>query len=326
MIITKTPFRISFFGGGTDYPEHFEKYGGAVLGSTIDKASYLTAYPFLSRLFDYNIRIAYRQVECVNSIEEIQHTPFKECLRWCGIDKNIEINNTAELPAFSGLGTSSTFIVGLLNTLYAFKGIKKTNMELAYEAIEIERNVLKESVGCQDQVFAAVGGLNLIEFKKVNDISVHKIEITKDRLSELENSLVLVFTGLKRRASDIAKNQIAKVDDNKSQLLELRKMVDEGYSIITGAGSLENFGKLLDRGWHIKKTLDQKVTNSAIEQLYKYGIESGALGGKLLGAGGGGFILFYVPACKREHFNQSMKEFEMINVKLDAEGSSVLYK
>ena len=166
MIITQTPLRISFLGGGTDYPEHFEKHGGAVLGTAVDKSAYFSISPFFSKMFDDPIQIAYRKVECVSSIDELEHAPFRECLRWAGLTKDIEINHAAELPAFTGLGSSSSFVVGLLNTIYAFRRRLVPRLDLAYEAIEIERKVLNESVGCQDQTFAAVGGFNLIQFRQ----------------------------------------------------------------------------------------------------------------------------------------------------------------
>ena len=198
MIITKTPFRISFFGGGTDYPEHFERHGGAVLATAIDKSTYLSATRFYSRLFDYSIRIAYRKVECVRGLDEIEHGPFRECLRWAGITENIEVDTAADLPAFAGLGSSSSFVVGLLNTLTAFQGAAALVPDRTrLPPIEIERGVLKEAVGCQDQTFAAVGGFNLIEFRRTDDIVVHRLPLGAERIRELEAHLLMVFTGIK---------------------------------------------------------------------------------------------------------------------------------
>ena len=188
MIITQTPLRISFLGGGTDYPEYFEKHGGAVLGTAVNKSAFFSMSQFYSKMFDYSIRIAYRKVECVSSIDELEHGPFRECLRWAGVTQDIEINLTSELPAFTGLGSSSAFVVGLLNTLYAFRRRLVPRLDLAYEAIDLERNVLKESVGCQDQTFAAVGGFNMIEFRGMGNFAVHRVPFTPSRLAGLRGS------------------------------------------------------------------------------------------------------------------------------------------
>lgn len=325
MIITRTPFRISFFGGGTDYPEYFTRYGGAVLGTAIDKFGYISVTHFYSRLFDYSIRFAYRQVECVKRLDEIQHAPFRECLRWCGISDSIEVNYVAELPSFSGLGTSSSFIVGLLNALYAFQGRYIQPMDLAYQAIKIEREVLKEAVGCQDQVFAAVGGFNLIEFRAMEDIVVHRVPLSRERLHEFEEHLLVLDTGIRRRASEIAANQIRKVDANRQQLKQMRKMVDEGYAILTGSGDLAKFGLLLHRAWCLKRTLDDSVSNDVIDNIYEQGRRAGALGGKLLGAGGGGFILFFVPPEKKQAVRESLGHLVEIPVRVNAPGSCIIH-
>lgn len=324
MLITQTPFRVSFFGGGTDYPEYFEKHGGAVLGTTIDKYAYFSMTKFLSRLFDYNLRIAYSKIECVDSVEEIEHTPFKECLKLCGVERDVEIDYSAEMPSFSGLGTSSTFVVGLLNTLNAYKHKHIPPIELAYKAIEMEREVLKDSVGCQDQVFAAVGGFNVIEFKSTTNISVNRIIMKPERFKQLEDNLVLVFTGIYRRAGLIAKKQIQNVDNNVDRLRAIHRMVDTGYSLLTGNQSIDAFGELLNKMWQEKKKLDESIATGPISKLYDKGIEAGALGGKLLGAGGGGFILFYVPKENRAKFDAQMKENEIIPIKINTPGSIVI--
>lgn len=324
MLITQTPFRVSFFGGGTDYPEYFEKYGGAVLGTTIDKYAYFSMTKFLSSLFDYNLRLAYSKIECVNSVEEIEHVPFKECLKQCGVIKDVEIDYSAEMPSFSGLGTSSTFVVGLLNTLNAYNHKHIAPIELAYKAIEMEREALKDSVGCQDQVFAAVGGFNVIEFKSTTNISVNRIVMSPSRMRQLQNSLVLVFTGIYRRAGTIAKKQIQNVDLNIEKLKNIHKMVDVGYSLLTGSSTLDEFGELLDKMWQEKKKLDASISTGQIADLYDKGIGAGALGGKLLGAGGGGFILFYVPQENRKQFEERMIGNEIIPIKMNTTGSLIV--
>lgn len=324
MIITKTPFRVSFFGGGTDYPEYFTKYGGAVLGTAIDKFCYISVTPFYSQLFDYSIRLAYRQVECVKSLEEVKHAPFRECLRWCGITKDIEVNYTAELPAFSGLGTSSSFIVGLLNALYAYQGKSVRSIELAYQAVHIEREILKETVGCQDQTFAAVGGFNVLEFRATDDIVVHRIPLSPERIKEFESHLLVLFTGVRGRASEIAAKQVRKIDINQERLKRMREMVDEGYSILTGSSDLTKFGLLLDEAWRLKSQLDESVSNDAINTIYEEGKRAGALGGKVLGAGGGGFFLFFVPLEKKQAVLKRLGLKE-IPVKINAPGSHIIH-
>ncbi len=325
MIITQTPLRVSFLGGGTDYPEYFVKHGGAVLGTAVDKALFFSMSHFYSKLFDYSLRIAYRQVECVRSLEEIQHVPFRECLRWAGVSQDVEITNAAELPAFTGLGSSSSFVVGLLNTLYAFQRKIKPALEIAYEAIDLERGVLKESVGCQDQTFAAVGGFNLIEFRGMGDFVVHRLPLTAQRLAELEEHVLVVFTGIKRKAEDMAARQVKRVVDNHSRLLALRAMVDEGYRILVGDGSLTAFGELLHKSWLLKRDLDQAISNDTVNEIYEAGLEAGAVGGKLLGAGGGGFVLFIVPPERKQAVRQRLAHLEEVEFKLNATGSHVVH-
>lgn len=325
MIISKTPFRVSFFGGGTDYPEYFTRHGGAVLGTAIDKCTYLAATPFYSRLFDYSIRLAYRRVECVKDLESIEHAPFRECLRWTGVTSNIEVDCMAELPSCVGLGTSSAFVVGVLNTLYAFQGRAVHPLDLAYQAIEIERNVLHEAVGCQDQTFAALGGFNLIEFRGMRDIVVHRVPLTPERQREFEDHLMMVFTGMRRRSSDIASRLVEGIDRNCERLKEMRRMVDEGYAILAGGRSLSAFGELLHRSWLLKNQLDSAVSNNTINQIYRRGLDAGALGGKLLGAGGGGFVVFFVPPERRAAVRQALADLEEIPLCVNAAGTHIIH-
>jgi len=325
MIITKTPFRVSFFGGGTDYPEYFRKHGGAVLGTAIDKFAYHSVTRFYSRLFDYSVRISYRQVECVKSVEEIQHAPFRECLKWCGISGEIEVNYAAELPSFSGLGSSSSFVVGLLNALYAYQGKNIPPLELARQAIELEREVLKETVGCQDQVLAAVGGFNVVEFRPDGEIVVRPLPLRPERIRQLEEHLLMVFTGLHRRASDTAARQVQRIGENGPLLRRMREMVEEAAGILMDSDGLSRFGNLLHEAWMLKRQLDSSVSNGAIDRLYREGMEAGALGGKLLGAGGGGFLLFFVPPERREKVKSRLSHLEEVKVKLNAPGSHVIH-
>jgi D-glycero-alpha-D-manno-heptose-7-phosphate kinase len=326
MIITKTPFRVSFFGGGTDYPEYFEKHGGgAVLATAIGHSAFLAVSQVYSRLFDYNLRLAYRQVECVRELDEIQHPGFRECLRYCGILRDVEVNYTAELPSFTGMGTSSTFIVGLLNALFAFQGRCATPLELAYQAIELERDIMKECVGCQDQALAALGGFNVLEFRSVRDIVVHRIPLSRERLELFEQHLLVVYTGVRRRAAEIAARQVGKIPENLAALKRMREMVDEAYHCLTGTGSLEGFGRLLDEGWRLKQSLDSGVANGNIAELYQQGLDAGAFGGKLLGAGGGGFLLFFVAPERRRQVRERLAHLEEIPLRTNAPGSHILH-
>jgi D-glycero-alpha-D-manno-heptose-7-phosphate kinase len=306
MIISQTPFRISFFGGGTDYPEYFTQESGAVLGTAIDKFAYLSATHLYSRLFDYTIRLSYRQVECVSDLETIQHAPFRECLRATGVTQSIEVDYTAELPSSVGLGTSSTFVVGTLNVLNAFAGRVVHPLELAYQAIRIEREVLGEAVGCQDQTFAAMGGFNLIEFRAVDDIVVHRLPLKAALLQEFDAHLLLLFTGIRRRASQVALKQVERIPLNVLRLRQMRAIVDEGHRVLAGGGSLAAFGHLLHKSWTLKNQLDDSVSNGYINEIYRTGLEHGALGGKLLGAGGGGFLLLYVPEDRRAEVRRAL--------------------
>jgi D-glycero-alpha-D-manno-heptose-7-phosphate kinase len=324
MIVTRTPFRVSFFGGGTDYPEHFEKHGGAVLATAIDKAMFLSATQFYSRLFDYCIRISYRQVECVKSVDDLQHVPFREVLKWCGVTRDVEVDCAAELPSFSGLGSSSSFVVGLLNTLMAHQGKFVKPIDLAYQAIEIERTVLKEHVGCQDQLLAAVGGFNLIEFRRTDDIAVHRVPLGPERRCEFEKHLLMVYTGIRRRAEEQAARQVSRIGENTARLLRLRQLVDEAYESVVG-GTFERFGRLMHESWVEKRALEESISNQTIDEIYSAGLDAGAWGGKLLGAGGGGFVLFFVAPERRAAVRQRLSHLEEIPIAINAQGSHVIY-
>ncbi|MDY6783426.1 MAG: GHMP kinase, partial [Cyanobacteriota bacterium] len=275
MLISRAPVRISFFGGGTDYPEYFLKHRGAVLVTAIDKYSYVTVSPFLSHLFDHSARVSYRKVELVKNVEDIEHNVYRECLKFCGLEKDIEVHNVADLPAFTGLGSSSTFTVSLLQALHSFKGEFVRPLELAYEAIHVERHILKDRVGCQDQAIAAVGGFNVLEFRTEEDIVVTKIPISPQRLAEFEQHLFIVFTGIRRKAAEVVEKQLKKVSENTETLKQMQLMVDKGWEILTGNCPLFQFGELLHRGWVAKRSLDGGVSKPEIDQIYKMGLEAG---------------------------------------------------
>lgn len=325
MILCRTPLRASFLGGGTDFPEFFRQHGGAVLGSAIDKYIYHSVMPFHSQLFDYSVRIAYREVECVKSVADIRHAPFREVLKAVGIERDVEISLTSDLPSFSGLGSSSSFVVGLLHALLAFRGRIVPRLALAYEAIRIERERLNEAVGCQDQVFAAMGGLNLVEFVAVDNIVVHRVPLSRERQRELESTLMLFYTGIPRKAAELEAQKIRSLPALTGYLLELRKLVDAGYSALVGGPSLGVFGELLDRAWVLKKQLHSGVTTSVIDAMYDAAKEAGALGGKLLGAGGGGFLLFVVPPERKPRVRAALANHFEIEIGLNAPGSQIVH-
>ncbi|MBD2436140.1 GHMP kinase [Nostoc sp. FACHB-110] len=325
MLISRAPVRISFFGGGTDYPEYFLQHGGAVLATAIDKFSYVTASPFLSRLFDYSIRVSYRKVELVKNVDEIEHRVYRECLKFCGLEKDIELHNVADLPAFTGLGSSSAFTVSLLQALHSFKGEFIKPLELAYEAIYVERQLVNDKVGCQDQVLAAVGGFNLVEFRAEDDIIVNRLSISPQRLQEFEQHLFIVFTGIRRKAADVVEQQLQKVKSNTDTLKNMRYMVDEGWDILTSNKSLSEFGDLLHCAWLAKRSLDGGISNPEIDKIYHMGIEAGAWGGKLLGAGAGGFMLFFAPPELHKKLHITFANHQILTTKTNSPGSQIIF-
>ena len=326
MIITRAPLRVSFFGGGTDYPAHFLEHGGAVLGSAIDQYSFITASPFRSEgLFDYAIRVTYREIEHVNTLDELKHVPIREALRKCGFDRDIEVHHIADLPAKTGLGSSSSFVVSLLQALHKLGGRDVKGIDLAYEAIHFERQILGESVGCQDQAFAAMGGFNVIEFRREDDISVHPLPISISRIAELESHLMMFYSGITRRAEDVVKTQLANVSDNKERYMRMRRQVDQAYDIITKGGSLTPFGELLDLAWAEKRALHNVISNPEIDSMYDRAKAAGAIGGKLLGAGGGGFLMLFVPPERQLAVEAALDGHCLVRPGLSAPGSDVIF-
>lgn len=325
MIITRTPLRMSFFGGGTDFPEYFRENGGAVLGSAINKYIYHFVTRFPSELFDYSIRLSYRRTECVKSLDEVQHAPFREILRFFDLNKDVEIALAADLPSFSGLGSSSSFTVGLVHALSAFQGRHVSREQLARLAIQLEREVLSETVGWQDQIFAAYGGFNLIEFGNNGGFNVHRVALAPERLEELERSLMLFFTGRTRSAGQIEVGKLRRLDEIRRHLRRLHELVEEAYSILTGNRSLTEFGRLLHRSWLEKRELSPEVSNPQIDEMYRRGLEAGAMGGKLLGAGGGGFLALFVPPGRQEQVREALEGYFQIQFQLNAPGSTVIH-
>lgn len=325
MIIVRTPLRVSLFGGGTDFPEYFQAHGGGVIGSSIDKYIYHTISRFPSWLFEHKIRFAYSAVEHVVNVDDLQHRPFKEILKYHQIFENIEVNLASDLPSFTGLGSSSSFTVGLIKGLHAFKGGLIDMHSLAATAIHIERDVLGESVGFQDQIFASYGGFNHIKFFGNKSFEVERINVNESMMSELSENLIMFYTGMTRRASDIEKKKLSRLDRNIPALDRIRDCVNDARDVLAQGKTLSDVGLLLNESWQLKRTLSADITTSYIDEVYAHGVNNGALGGKLLGAGGGGFLLFYVPRRSQKKFRQAFSHLHEVTFRLNAQGSTVIH-
>ncbi len=324
MIITRTPLRISFFGGGTDYPVWYREHGGAVLATTINKCCYISCRR-LPPFFEYHSRISYSKVENVENNTAIEHPSVRGCLQFLGVEDGIEIHHVADLPARTGLGTSSAFTVGLLLALYALKNQMRDKHSLALDAIHVEQEVLREAVGAQDQVSAAYGGFNRINFRNQGTIEVRQLLTTPSRLAEVERHLALYFTGFSRTASEIAQEQIRMTPHRTKELDTMHQMVDEAETIIANPNCpIAEFGKMLHESWKLKRTLSNNITNSTIDDIYDAGLRAGALGGKLLGAGGGGFMLFFVPPERQQALRARLQKLLCIPFAINSRGSHVV--
>lgn len=324
MIISRTPTRISFFGGGTDYPAWYEENQGQVLSTTINKYSYITVR-FLPQFFNYRYRIRYFKTEETNSIEEIEHNSVRECAKFLDLRDGFELVHNADLPSRSGLGSSSTFTVGMLNAIYALKNYMPTKRELALNAIQIEQKIIGEAVGSQDQVAAAWGGFNSIKFSKEKTFEVNPIIISKLRLEDLQRNLLMFFTGFSRIAHDVAIHQIKETIGRRKELIDMQALTTEALNILRSESSLDDFGALLDTQWKIKRSLTSKITNSSIDEIYNLGVSNGAIGGKLLGAGGGGFMLFYAPADRHSRIRSALADKLFVPFKFENTGSQIIY-
>lgn len=322
MIITQTPFRMSFFGGGTDYRPYFEEYGGCVLSTTFDKYCYLTVRS-LPPFFEHKSQFTYSKIERFNTFDEIEHPAVRECLREFQME-NLHIMYDADLPARSGLGSSSSFAVGLYHALHALRGEYVDKMQLAKEAIHLEQELLKEAVGVQDQLAAAFGGLNRIDFT-ADGYSVKPITITKQRKKEFEDHLMLFFTGFVRFASEIATEQIKNTKIKIKELHEMKALVEEGEKILIGDQDICEFGKLLDHTWQLKRSLTNKISTNNIDEMYTRALEAGALGGKLLGAGGGGFILLFVEPEKQQNVKRALADLLHIPFRFENAGTKIMH-
>ena len=323
MIITKTPFRISFFGGGTDYPDWYLQQGGAVLATSIDKYCYVSCR-HLPPFFEHRHRIVYSRIENVQSSADIVHPAVRAVFNWLKVDTGLEVHHDGDLPARSGLGSSSSFTVGLLHAIRALRGEQVSKEKLALDAIHVEQKVIGENVGSQDQVTAAHGGFNRVLFREDGDIVVEPVILKHERRQMLNDHLMLFFTGLTRTASDIAAEQIANFDSKRDELKAMRAMVDEAMNLL-GAQSrdLDGFGRLLHEGWTRKRKLASNVSNSLIDNAYDAALQAGALGGKLLGAGGGGFLLLFVPPERQAKVGEALNSLIHVPFRFETSGSSV---
>jgi D-glycero-alpha-D-manno-heptose-7-phosphate kinase len=326
MVITKTPFRISFFGGGTDYPEWVKNNVGSVLSTTIDKYCYINCRR-LPPFFDTKHRIVYSKIENVNNLDDIRHPVVREALKLLGnYDSGYEIHHNGDLPARSGLGSSSAFAVGIINAISEHNNNIIGKKELSDLAIYIEQVLLKESVGLQDQVSTAYGGFNRIDFIGEDNFKVSPIRISKSRKIDFSNHLLLFFTGIQRFSSNIAKSQIDNIKVNNNELFLMRDMVDEAINILENEEtSIMEIGRLLNESWKIKRTLSKDITTTEIDKMYNKALDSGASGGKLLGAGGGGFLLFLAPIDRHEDIKKSLSDLVHVPFNFENKGSVRIY-
>ena len=322
MIISQTPFRISFFGGGTDYKPFFDEYGGSVLSTTFDKYVYTTIRK-LPPFFDYHTQIKYARTESVRKTEELEHPLVRNCMLHTGAH-NLSILYDADLPARSGLGSSSSFAVGLLQALFAMCGKYISKKKLAEEAIYIEREMCCESGGWQDQIAAAYGGLNRIDFNE-EGFTVHSIVLTKERKKQLESYIMLFFTGISRLSSQIAAQQEVAIKSKIKELLEMKSLVDEAEKILCSQCDICEFGKLLDHAWRLKRGLTSIISSDFTDTIYEKGKKNGVIGGKLLGAGGGGFMMFFVPPDRQNEIRETFRELLYIPIAFENEGSKVIH-
>jgi D-glycero-alpha-D-manno-heptose-7-phosphate kinase len=324
MVISRTPYRISFFGGGTDYPGWFRENGGAVLATAIDKYCYITCR-YLPPFFEHRLRLVYSKIENCQHSADVQHPVVRAVLGMLRVDRGLEIHHDGDLPARSGMGSSSAFTVGFLHAMYGLLGRLTSPHQLATEAIHVEQDLIGETVGAQDQILASFGGFNFVEFKQDGSFRLEPVLVGRDRLEELNGSLMLFYTGLRRTASEVAASYVTDIGARARQLTRMRQMVDEGLKILAGRDSLEAFGDLLHEAWCLKRSLSGVVSNTQVDEIYAEARRAGARGGKLLGAGGGGFVLFYVPAECQDQLKERMRGLIWVPFKFDTGGSQIIF-
>lgn len=324
MIINKTPYRISFFGGGTDYPIWYKNYGGEVISTTIDKYIYLTCR-YLPEFFDHKYRIVYSRIELTKKASDLKHVVVKELIRKTKIKKGLELHYDGDLPAQSGMGSSSSFVVGCMSIFLAMQNINISKKKLAKKSVDFEQNILKEIVGSQDQIAATYGGFNSIKFHTNGNYIIQAIKMEKKVENNLNKRLFLLYTGNQRRANDIAKSYVH--DLTKKKKREMRSIQNFTHKAKTYLknNSLDDFGDLLNESWYKKKELSKNISSDLIDSIYSKALKSGALGGKILGAGGGGFFLFYVKEEKILNFKKSLKKYPIISFKFEYKGSHIIF-
>lgn len=324
MIICRAPFRISFFGGGTDYPAWYRSHGGAVLATTIDKYCWLTCR-HLPPFFEHSIRVVYRRIETCRTVDDVSHPVVREALRFLKIAGNVELHHDGDLPARSGMGSSSAFTVALLHALHALRGEMATKSQLTREAIHLEQDVLKETVGSQDQVMAAHGGLRHVKFHANGEIAIDPLILPSSRVEELQSHLMLFYSGIARTAADVARSYAVDLEARRRQLRIMKELVDESIDILCGGGNLIGFGELLHEAWQAKRSLSPQVSNAEVDALYAKARDAGAVGGKLTGAGGGGFLLLFVEPDRQAAVREALGDRLHVPFRFDTGGSQIIY-
>jgi D-glycero-alpha-D-manno-heptose-7-phosphate kinase len=323
MIISRTPYRISFFGGGTDYPSWYRTHGGTVLATAIDKYCYLSCR-YLPPFFEHSFRIVYRKIETCQTVEQIEHPAVREALRFLKIDRGIELHHDGDLPARSGMGSSSAFTVGLLHALHALRGETVTRSQLVRESIYLEQDALRETVGSQDQVMATHGGLRHVTFEPDGEIVVDPVVMPAARVAELESHLMLFYTGIARTAADVARSYVVDLEARRRQLRILKELVEESIDVLASGTDLRAFGDLLHEAWETKRSLSAAVSSPAVDAMYESARAAGAVGGKLTGAGGGGFLLLFVEPDRRETVREALQDLTHVPFRFERSGSQII--
>lgn len=321
MIISRTPLRITFLGGGTDLKEFFQEEQGCVVNAAINKCVYIAIHKY----FDDSIQVKYSKTEHVDNVEDIEHPLFREAMKLTGVTKGVEIASFADIPSKgSGLGSSSSFLVGLLNALWAHKGETKTPKELAEAACKIEREILKEHGGYQDQYITAYGGLQYIQFNPDNSIIINTINISTNNKELLEKRLLVFYTGITRNSHDIQKQVHSNKEKNKETLQKMKSLATKLKQELEN-GNLDSFGEILNQGWELKRNMNNAISNDNINNYYEKAKQAGAIGGKLMGAGGGGFLLFYAHEDKHDVIRNALSDLKELEIKFEAQGSKIIY-
>jgi D-glycero-alpha-D-manno-heptose-7-phosphate kinase len=326
LIITKTPLRVSFLGGGTDYPEYFLEHGGQTLGAAIDKYSYVVVNS-LANLFDYRIRVSYSRTELVNEVDQIQHPAVRGCMQFLHMDGNLEVHYVGDLPARTGLGSSSSFTVGLLHALRATRGELVTAEQLASQAVYVEQQLLGERVGVQDQYICAYGGLMHLQCGRSGVITASPVPVSPHRLAELQSHMMLFYTGISRHAHEVLEEQINRTREGsvRNELSYLSQLVDQGIDVLMNGHPITVFGELLHSAWETKRRLSSRVSSARIDRWYEQARSAGAVGGKLLGAGGGGFLLVIAHPLDQPAVEEALHDLPRVNFGFDHSGSSLVF-